>query len=163
MTGGAAGVAGSSGMGGTAGMAGAGGMAAGAGAGGAGGMAGSFVPGSPTWSAIWTEIIVGTGCNGGALCHGGVVGMLQMVDKNEAYAALRMPAMGMNLTGMPPHCASSGLMRIAPGNPDMSLLVQKVEQMMPSCGTVMPPNPPMLTAAQQMQIRMWVANGAMDN
>jgi hypothetical protein len=152
-------MAGASGMGGAAGgMAGAGGTAAGA-----GGMGAGFVPGSPTWGAIWSEIIVGTGCNGGALCHGGTVGMLQMVDKNESYAALRMPAMGMNLNLMPPHCADSGLMRIVPGNPDMSLLVRKVEMMMPGCGTVMPPNPPMLTAMQQMQIRMWVANGAMDN
>jgi hypothetical protein len=89
--------------------------------------------------------------------------MLQMVDKAAAYAALHMPAMGMNLNLMPPHCKDSGMTRIVPGNPDMSLLVRKVEMMMPGCGTVMPPNPPMLTAAQQMQIRMWVANGAMDN
>jgi hypothetical protein len=55
-----------------------------------------------------------------------------------------------------------GLKRVVPGNPDMSLLVQKVEgtQM---CGTIMPPNPPPLTAAQKMQIRTWIMNGAMND
>jgi hypothetical protein len=148
--------------GGTAGMA---GMAGGAGgmAGGAGGMGGGAAPGSPTFSAIFQEIIVGTGCNGGPLCHGGTVGNLTMNDKMETYAALvGVPAMGMNLNQMPPHCADSGLMRVVAGNPDMSLLLQKIEgtQM---CGTAMPPNPPLLTAAQQMQIRMWIANGAMND
>jgi hypothetical protein len=164
IAGGAAGMAaGAGGMaGGTAGTA---GMAGGAGgmAGSAGGMAGGAAPGSPKFSAIFDEIIVGTGCNGGALCHGGTVGNLTMNDKMATYTALvGVSAMGMNLNQMPPHCADSGMMRVVAGNPDMSLLMKKIEGTQ-TCGTAMPPNPPLLTAAQQMQIRMWIANGAMND
>jgi hypothetical protein len=126
-------------------------------------MAGGAAPGSPKFSAIFDEIIVGTGCNGGALCHGGSVGMLTMTDKQATYDALvNVPAMGMNLNTMPPHCADSGLTRVVPGSPDTSLLMQKVAGTQ-NCGTAMPPNPPLLLPAQQMQIRMWIANGAMND
>jgi hypothetical protein len=173
MAGGGAGMAGGgAGMaGGGAGMAGGGAGMAGGGAGAAGGAgmaagpcgAGAFVPGGSTFTAVFCEIVVGTGCNGGALCHGGSVGMLTMTDKQATYDALvGVAAMGMNLNAMPPHCADSGLTRVVAGSPDTSLLMQKVAGTQ-NCGTAMPPNPPLLLPAQQMQIRTWIANGAMND
>ena len=73
---------------------------------------------------MFQEVIVGTGCNGGALCHGGMVGMLTMNDKQATYDALvDDAAMGMNLTGMPPNCADSGPDPRSSERPRNSLLV----------------------------------------
>lgn len=137
-----------------------------AGMGGSGGSA--AMPGAPTWTAIWTEIIQATGCNGGISCHqGNAAGMLPLPTKDIAYMNLvGKAAMGVNPPmSMLPNCKDSGLMRVVPGQPDMSLLVKKVEMTMPSCGGPMPPgNPPMLLPmAQQQQIRQWIMNGAMNN
>jgi hypothetical protein len=139
------------------------GAAAGMGGGGAG-MGGPI--GQPKWSSIFTEIIAGTGCNGGFTCHqGAAAGMLQMTDASATYDALvGKPAMGMNFPGTNPgttNCKDSGMMRVVAGQPDMSLLVNKIEKVMPACGGPMPPQP--LTAAQQQQVRMWIMMGAMKN
>jgi hypothetical protein len=116
-----------------------------------------------TFSRIYEEIIVGTGCNGGGLCHGGLVGMLTMNDKQSSYDALvNVPAMGTNLTGMPPHCADSGTIRVVPGNPAASLLMQKLEDTQ-TCGDPMPPGISRLPAEQIELFRMWIAAGAMND
>lgn len=153
------------GSGGMAAPGGSGGAAAGAGGGAAGGGAGMGATGAPTFSAIFEEIIAGTGCNGGPTCHSGpAAGMLIMNNKAEAYTALiDQPAMGMNLLGGGMHCKDSGLKRVVAGQPDMSLLYKKISMTMPPCGMPMPPSPPLLTAAQQMQVRTWIMNGAMNN
>lgn len=175
---------GASGAGAGAAGAGAGAGAAGAGAGGmAGGSAGmggamagmggsggsAAMPGAPKWTAIWEEIIQATGCNGGISCHqGNAAGFLAMPTKEMAYLNLvGKAAMGVNIppSMTPPNCKDSGMMRVVPGQPDMSLLVKKVEMTMPPCGNAMPPgNPPMLLpAAQQQQIRQWIMLGAMND
>src|SRR5262245_26496824 len=87
--GGATGVSGVSG-GGVSGMSGGGasGMSGGGAsgmtaAGMSGSMAMAFVPGSPTWDAVYQEVLVDTGCSGGAYCHGGaapLTGGLAMGD-----------------------------------------------------------------------------------
>jgi hypothetical protein len=147
--------AGAGGMAGAAGTAGAGGMA------GTGGMAGAAA-GSPTFSAIFSEIIVNRGCNGTTMCHAGFAGNLTMNDKQATYDALvDEPANGMNADAMPPHCADSGLVRVVPGSPDTSLLMQKLENEQP-CGVQMPPGE-LLMPAQIEQVRMWIANGAMND
>lgn len=136
--------AGTSGMGGMGGASGASGMGGG---------------GEPTWSAIYSEIIVGTGCNGGAFCHGGNVGNLPMLEKDATYAALvDVDAMGTNLVPGTPNCVDSGLKRIVSGDPDSSLLVAKIEGTQ-ECGMQMGA----LTEAQITQIRTWIQNGALDN
>ena len=118
------------------------------------------VPEASAWDAIYNDIIVGTGCNGGMLCHGGDVGHLQLKDSASAYDALvDVKAMGVNLTeGAGADCVDSGLTRVVPGNPDESLLVKKLENTQP-CGTGMPPGGT-LTAAQIDQVRTWIADGA---
>ncbi|MGD8859880.1 MAG: hypothetical protein PVI30_07700 [Myxococcales bacterium] len=135
---------------------------------GAGGMTATGAAGgdatAATWTAVWENVIVATGCNGGPLCHGGLAGgMLVMLDKESAYEALvNQPAEGINLTGMGTNCADTDLVRVVPGDPDNSLLVQKVENPMPACGGEMPPNG-MLAADQIQLIRDWVAAGAMND
>jgi hypothetical protein len=160
---GAAGVPPAGTGGGIAGMGGTGGMVAGTGGttGGTGGGM-SFVPGSPTFTAVFEEVVKGQGCNAPVSCHGGLVGNLQMLEKQATYDALvNQPAMGMNLTLMPPHCIDSGLTRVVPGDPANSLLIQKLDGTQP-CGDKMPPTFD-LDATKIEQVRAWVQNGALND
>jgi alcohol dehydrogenase (cytochrome c) len=118
---------------------------------------GSAAPSTdPTWSAVY-QAIVQRGCNGGTTCHSGTLaGQLQMTTAAQAYSALvSVPAMGAP-------CSSSGLQRVAPNDPDRSLLVQKLEAAMPVCGEHMPPGG-MIPAAQLTQLRTWIEQGAQEN
>jgi hypothetical protein len=161
--GGASGMLGGVGGGGTGG-AGAGGVSGGgAGGAGMGGTGGVPPTGDPTWTAIYSEIIVAKGCAQGAQCHGGAGGMLMMADADAAYAALYdVMAMG-TLPGFT-NCSESGLKRIVPSDPDMSLLVHKLAGTQ-TCGLQMPPGgPAVLISAQQLeQVRTWIAGGALKN
>jgi hypothetical protein len=123
-----------------------------------------YTPGSPTWSAIYPEIIVKLGCNGGPSCHASSAGgKLVMQNQADAYAALvNVKAMGTNLQAGGTNCADTGLMRVKPSDPTNSLLVNKVEAATPMCGMHMPPGG-MLTADQLKQLRDWISAGAMNN
>jgi hypothetical protein len=136
---------------------------AGSSAAGSGGMP-MFTPGSPTWAAIYNEIIAGTGCNGGVSCHAGsAAGNLVMKNQAEGYTALvGVKAMGMNVPAGGTNCKDTGLTRVVAGDPTNSLLMQKISNPMPTCGNHMQPGGN-LTAAQIEQIRMWIANGALNN
>jgi hypothetical protein len=106
-------------------------------------------------------VIVNNGCNGGSTCHASVSGgNLVMQTKADSYAALVNVA-GMGNSGMPT-CAASALKRVVPGEPDNSLLVNKLEQATPACGIRMPPAGA-LKPEQIKQVRDWVAAGAQDN
>ena len=114
--------------------------------------------GSPAWSAIFRDIIVAKGCQGASLCHGGPAGKLMMTTRKAAYDNLvGKAAMGMSADKT--SCVDSGLMRVAPSDPDNSLLMQKVRGTH-TCGDVMPPNPPMLSPAEIEQIQTWITLGA---
>jgi hypothetical protein len=124
-----------------------------------------FTPGSPTFSAIYQEIIVSKGCNGGPTCHAGLAaGQLKMTSKTEAFMSLvGVKAMGINLVmGSTPNCKDTTLMRVVAGNPDMSLLYKKVSSATPECGGKMPPTA-MLPQPMIDQIKMWIMNGAKDD
>ena len=129
-----------------------------------GGSGGSmaFVPGSPTWPAVYSEVLVDGGC-GGPLCHssGNVTGGLDMSDMDKTYDLLvNVAANAMTLPpSMAPNCKDSGKKRVVPGMPDMSLLVEKIEKTMPSCGQPMPPGG-QIDAAKIAQVRMWIQMGA---
>ena len=162
--------AGAAGMG-AAGMAAAGMAAAGTGGAG-GGVAGMgaagmaapmFTPGSPTWSAIHQEIIIGTGCNGGPTCHSNTTaGGLKLSNKAEAYMTMvNVKAMGTNIPPMGTNCVDTGLVRVVPGDPAKSLLLKKLEAM-PECGARMPIGG-MLKPEQIEQVRMWIMLGAKDD
>ena len=120
--------------------------------------------GSPTFSAIYQEVMVANGCNSGSFCHGGPTGGLTTNEKQATYDALvGVSAMGMTLwtdsdAGAPDHCIDSGLVRVVPGDPDNSLLMMKLLDEQP-CGTQMPPGE-LLKPEQIEQIRTWIENGA---
>jgi hypothetical protein len=175
-------IAGSGGMsaasGGAMAMAGAGGtmtMSTGgttAAAGGSGGMTssagsgGMTAPsGAPTFTRVWTEVLTHKSCNG-AFCHGIGMAGLSMKSKDDAY---------MNLVGVAaagPSCGTSGKLRVKPGDPDQSLLMDKIGSETPSCGDAMPigtrfePNclsmmPEVCnTQAEIALVRDWIAAGA---
>lgn len=131
---------------------------------GAGGVAAgpTFVPGSPTFSAIYAEIIQAS-C-GGPSCHSSSAGGgLVMQTKMEAYTALvNAKAMGMNVSATGANCADVGGVRVVPNDPANSLFVDKIENPTPKCGGHMPPGG-MLSAAQLKQVRDWIMAGAMNN
>jgi hypothetical protein len=114
--------------------------------------------GSPAWSAIFRDIIVAKGCQGASLCHGGQAGKLMMTTRKAAYDNLVGKA-AMGLSADRPSCVGSGLTRVVPGDPDNSLLMQKIRGTH-TCGDLMPPNPPMLTPAELEQVQMWIMLGA---
>jgi polyvinyl alcohol dehydrogenase (cytochrome) len=109
-------------------------------------------PGAPGFSAIFDEIVVGQGCNTTS-CHGSNQGNLSMTSRDEAYANL----VGVKAAG--PLCGGSGLIRVVPGDPDHSLLLDKISHLQPACGGPMPPTG-QLSAQEIEQVRLWIEMGA---
>jgi hypothetical protein len=110
---------------------------------------------APTFGAVYGEIL--SPVCAGLFCHGASeTGNLPMATPDMAYAALvNVPAHG-------PNCADSGLLRVAPGDPDASLLYLKVTN--PPCGLKMPPSyQPYLDDRETAQIANWIAMGARDD
>jgi polyvinyl alcohol dehydrogenase (cytochrome) len=111
-----------------------------------------FGAGGTTFSAIYDDILVASGCTTSA-CHGtGARGRLDMSTRDGAYAEL----VGTVAEGG--GCAPTGLFRVAPGDPDQSLLQLKVDRV-PPCGGPMPPAAA-LTADSVARIRAWIGAGA---
>jgi hypothetical protein len=105
----------------------------------------------PMLSAIQAKIFT-PNCASFSSCHGGA--------SPQEGMSLLAPAAGA-LIGV----ASSevpALMRVAPGDPDASYLLQKLERAMPAVGVRMPPDQP-LAANKIEAIRLWIAAGAHDN
>ena len=64
-----------------------------------------------------------------------------------------------NLVGIDSFCPPG--LRVAPGDPDASHLVEKIEGQQGFCGDRMPPPPRSMLAAEQIEaIRQWIADGA---
>lgn len=158
--GGTAGTAAAAGTSGGAGTTAAAGAGAGAGAAGSDAAAG----GGATFTKVFEEILVGTGCGVGA-CHGNpnVPSKLGLSDRTDAYTGLvGVMAMGSEGPSAPESgCANKPFVRVKAGDPDNSLLVQKLEgkQM---CGKEMPVGG-MLKAEQIQLVRDWIMAGAMDD
>ena len=108
---------------------------------------------------IWTRFI-NPRC--GSVCHGPngpdelEASQLDLSTQAGAYAAL----VGTAAAGV--SCMSTGTLRVAPGDPDASLIVQKLDPQPGLCGDPMPPGeaPP---AELLTTIREWILAGAMDN
>jgi hypothetical protein len=82
-------------------------------------------------------------------------GKLQMgEDKASAYAAL------VGKTSSSSRCGGRPL--VVPGDPDGSLLYQKLSEP-PPCGSRMPLGGAQLTEAQREMVRSWIAAGAKDD
>ncbi len=86
-----------------------------------------------------------------SVCHsGGSAPQGLRLDASNSYAML----VGISSAEVP------GLKRIAPGDPDASYLIQKIEGHA-SVGARMPFGGPYLDAATIALMRQWVSNGAM--
>jgi len=126
------------------------------------GAAGMPSPGLPTWSAVYRDVLQAPGCSSGPACHSSALaGQLKLSTQAEAYAALvSVKAMGASSSGV--SCSATDRLRVAPGDADASLLVQKLTAAAPVCGQHMPPGG-MLRPEQIEQLRMWIADGAKNN
>jgi hypothetical protein len=102
-------------------------------------------------SAIQAKIFT-PNCASFSSCHGGTSPQEGMSLVAPAAAAI----IGVASTEVP------ALMRVAPGDPDASYLLQKIERAMPAVGVRMPPDQP-LTPNKIEAIRAWIAAGAQDD
>jgi hypothetical protein len=111
-----------------------------------------------TFSAIQRDIFNAPDSAGRLACTG---------CHNPAGAAFN----GMNLTGATayatlvnaPSVGKRGAIRVVPGDPDASYLVQKIEGAPGIVGVRMPLTPPYLTPGQIAIIRRWIELGAANN
>ena len=102
-------------------------------------------------SAIQAQIFT-PNCASFSSCHGGGSPQQGMSLLAPAAGAV----IGVASTEVPT------LMRVAPGEPDASYLLHKLERAMPAVGERMPPGQPL--ASNKIQaIRMWIAAGAHDD
>lgn len=112
----------------------------------------------PTFSAIQRDIFNATDSAGRLACTG---------CHNAANVAIN----GMNLTGSTAYATlvntasvgKRGAIRVVPGDPDASYLVQKIEGAPGIVGVRMPQTPPYLTPGQIAIIRRWIELGAPNN
>ena len=95
---------------------------------------------------VFTPTCATAGCHTGAMPAAGQ----DLSDADASFNALVM---------MP--SVQSALFRVLPGDPDMSYLIEKLEQDMPTGGLRMPRNgPPYLDQADVDVIRQWITDGA---
>jgi hypothetical protein len=108
---------------------------------------------APTFSAIYTEVFVAKRCTLG-LCHGEGAsgGGLDLYPRDDAYR---------NLVAVPAtssECREMGLLRVAPGAPENSLLLHKLSAEPPG-GVMMPPDQ-VVESRHVEQIAEWIRRGA---
>jgi predicted deacylase len=125
------------------------------------GAAGASAPTqSATFASVYTDVIAKNACSVGQ-CHSSVAaGSLDLTTRELAYQNLvGVRAMGSQTAGAASGCAGSGLMRVAPRDPDHSLLVTKLEHTQ-TCGSPMPNAATRLSEAQLHSVRAWISAGA---
>ena len=109
-------------------------------------------PSDVSFTSIYQEIFLGAGCASGS-CHGANAGELSFDTQQVAYDELvGVPAGGSV-------CLLTGMLRVNPGNPEGSLLMNKVASEAPVCGDGMP-IAGMLDPDEIERIRSWIAGGA---
>jgi hypothetical protein len=118
---------------------------------GSGGGGGNAPSAAPTFAEVYTTIFETRGC-ANSYCHLGGEGSLALYDVKTAYQNL----IGVTATGM--GCGTAT--RVVPGDPDASLLYQKVAMTEPPCGKRMPTFASPLPAEEIEMIRAWIAAGA---
>ncbi|MFT3923757.1 MAG: hypothetical protein QM778_14590 [Myxococcales bacterium] len=118
-----------------------------------------------TFTSVYRDIFCHAGC-ANFYCHGnsGQWGDLDLSASIEvAYAQLVGQRTGVSIPADGrPTCRESTLLRVAPGDPEHSVLYLKVSATTP-CGTRMPPassGMKMLSPDEQEQIRQWILAGA---
>ncbi len=114
-------------------------------------------PGS--FSAVF-DALARNGC-ADSFCHGNAAG-LNFSTRDRAYELL-VGADGKGVDAQGDVCRQPGRKRVAPNDPQNSLLYQKVTQETPVCGIAMPPrggNYQALNAADIELVRKWIEAGA---
>jgi hypothetical protein len=114
----------------------------------------------PTFSSIQREIFEASDSSGRSLCVGchTNVGRNPSGGTNLLHDVAYDQLVNVGSTGKP------GAVRVVPGNPDASYLVQKLEGRAGIVGLRMPRNgPPYLTDGQIMIVRRWIEIGAPRN
>jgi hypothetical protein len=124
--------------------------------------AGAAAPSGPATFTAVVAILADPRINCG-LCHGMMMiggGLLfkPADDKQGTYAALVGPV-SKGTDGS--QCA--GKTYVVPGQPDASLLWDKLSKVTPSCGARMPANGAVLTDAELATVRAWIMAGAMND
>jgi hypothetical protein len=112
----------------------------------------------PSFSAIQRDIFNATDSAGRLACTG-------------CHNAIGARTNGMNLTGETayatlvhvPSVGKPSAIRVVPGDPDASYLIQKIEGSPGIVGVRMPQRPPYLTPGQIAIIRRWIELGAPNN
>jgi hypothetical protein len=110
-------------------------------------------PPAPTFTELYDELLF-PNCAGG-ICHGGGAGSLDLSTRDAAYGAL------VSVAAMGPQCGSSGARRVVPGDPDASLMYQKLLPN-PPCGARMP-GVGALTDDDIERIGAWIEDGAQND
>jgi hypothetical protein len=134
------------------------------------GMTASSAAGAPaadggvaTFTAVFA--LLSGGCATGGYCHASTGGLskLSLNDRTKAYMELvGVTAMGMGMPGsMAGGCMTSQIVRVKPGDPANSLLMQKLDGTQ-TCGTVMPPGGKLLPDELTL-VRDWIMAGAKDD
>jgi polyvinyl alcohol dehydrogenase (cytochrome) len=114
------------------------------------------------FTEVFTQVF--GGCAG--FCHGGgALGNLNMIDEFDAYAALvNTAAQGADIVaGSAAACATTGVIRVVPGDAAASLLYQKLAGTQ-ACGTAMPPPETGAAAVPANQldlVKRWIDGGAL--
>jgi polyvinyl alcohol dehydrogenase (cytochrome) len=119
---------------------------------------------APTFGNVYAGVIAKSCID--AQCHGSSMqGNLSMINEVVAYSNL----VGMTASGKCAGpdggalttcgCAKSGKVRVVPGKPDESLLVEKLAGN-PTCGDRMPPTTDPLSDDLQNLVKTWIKNGA---
>jgi hypothetical protein len=118
------------------------------------------VPLEPTYTSIYQNILFPL-C--GASCHNPAdparfgLALLDLSDKDESYTNLvNAPAVGVS-------CEETGRMQVVPGDPENSLLVQKLFLSPDLCGDPMPQGAALLPTETVDVVRAWIDNGAMND
>lgn len=129
----------------------------------------------PTFASVWTVVLSDENCTG---CHRPglpptqaafyeLAGELDLSDRQTAYRGL----LGLDGSGAfsrsaeltPQGCRGSGVKLVEPGDPDRSILVEKLEAYegeAPSCGEAMPIVGSGVPQSAIDVVRQWIANGA---
>jgi hypothetical protein len=111
----------------------------------------------PTFSAIQRDIFAATDASGRTACAN------HHTPASRAFVgglALDGPGAYDELVNVPSR-QRPGLLRVAPGDPDNSYLIHKIEGRAGIIGRRLPANgPPYLTDGQVLIIRRWIARGA---
>lgn len=115
---------------------------------------------TPTFSSIQRDIFQASDSSGRASCascHNPNGGAFRQVGLDLASEGAYNSLVSVSSSQRP------GILRVAPGDPDNSYLIHKIEGRPGISGLRMPRNPPFMTDGQIRIIRRWIELGAPRN